>query len=84
MKITDGRITVVITMKEKSLGKWPIGNYAFDFFDCGGLKQDDNGAYIVSDVDYCICLACEWAYRCGDFIYDEIENERMVDVIELY
>ena len=81
MKITDGKLTLKITMKEKSLGKWLRGNYAFDFFECGGLKQDDDGSYIVPDVNYCICQVLDWMARKGDFRYDCDENERTVDII---
>ena len=80
MKITDGRITAVITMKEQSFGEWPTGNYAFDFFECGGLKQDDDGAYIVDDVIYCIFQTLDWLNKQGDFRYDGTENERIADI----
>lgn len=81
MKITDGKTVVEIVMKDHPPGEWSSENYAFDFFECGGLGQDDNGAYIVHDVDYCICQAIDWMNRRGDFYYDETENERMVGII---
>lgn len=38
-----------------------------DFFEVGGLEQDDNGSYIVDDIDHLVeqakdCWAC-----CGDY-----------------
>lgn len=80
MKITDGKTVVEIVMREQRFGEWPSENYAFDFFECGGLKQDDDGAYIVSDVNYCIEQAHDWVNCVGDFSCDD-GNRRMVNII---
>ena len=80
MKITDGKMTAEIIMKEQRFGEWPSGNYAFDFFECGGLKQDDSGVYIVGDVNYCIEQAHDWVNYVGDFSCDD-DNGRMVNII---
>ena len=80
MKITDGNMTAEIIMKVQRFGEWPSGNYAFDFFDCGGLRQDNSGAYIVRDVKYCVEQAHDWVNRVGDFYCDD-DNERMVNII---
>lgn len=81
MIITDGKLRASVTMKEQRFGEWPDGNYAFEFFGCGALKQDGAGAYIVPDVDYCIEQAFDWLNHDGDYRGDENGNERMVDIV---
>lgn len=62
MKMTDGEKTIEITMKvwNDFLDSYGF-DFSYDFFDAGVLSlTDDQGAYIVGDVDYCLCAALEW------------------------
>lgn len=76
MKITDGALTVEITMKvwnDSFLGYGP--DFSYDFFDAGALPvADDLQTYIVNDVVYLIDLASEWETESED-------NYLFVDVI---
>ena len=38
-----------------------------DFFKVGGLEQDDNGSYIVNDIDYLVEQAKDRWACCGDY-----------------
>lgn len=62
MKMTDGMMTVEITMKVWNDFTVSYGpDFSYDFFDAGALPlTDDQETYIVSDVDYCIDAALEW------------------------
>ena len=46
-------------------------DFEHDFFEVGGLEQDDNGNYIVDDIDYLVdqakdCWACRGGYASED------------------
>lgn len=57
MKITDGKKTVDIRiMRWNGSGYDP--DWSTDYFGAGSLAFDeDRGAYIVDDVDYCVDMA---------------------------
>lgn len=82
-KLTDGKRTVEITMQN-----WDTENHCYDcdffsdFFEVGGLKMDDDGAYLVPDVEYCIEAAHDWENFAGDFVddYNDPRFERTVFV----
>ena len=48
-------------------------DFEHDFFEVGGLEQDDNGNYIVDDIDYLVDQAKDcWACR-GDYASEDAE-----------
>lgn len=66
MKLTDGKMTVEITMK-----MWDGNSYgpdwSHDFFEAGSLEKDEEtGAYIVEDVEYCMDAAEDWQNYCWE------------------
>lgn len=78
MILTDGKKTVKITMhvwNEPNMSN----DFSSDFFEAGGLDRDEEtGAYIVQDIDYCIEQAENWRGRIGDFCDDDSGEERYV------
>lgn len=73
MKITDGKNTVEVRLhiwKNESMSE----DMSNDFFEAGGLPINDDGAYVVEDVDHCIAQADDWKNYRGDF-YDEEAEE---------
>lgn len=66
MKLTDGKRTVEITIQEWNGEEWEP-DWSADFFNAGKLADDETGASIVEDVDYCIEQAMDWKYSRGDF-----------------
>ena len=89
MKITDGKKTVEITMKiwDKARNEWKHAgeNLADDFFNVGVLPVNDDGVYVVEDVEYCIDQANDWEQCTGDYCDDELgdDDERSVMVEEV-
>ena len=88
MKLTDGRKTVEITIRD-----WSENSYGEDwsqeYFSAGSLPYDEEAdAYLVPDVDYCVDMAMsedEGGARCkydedGNFVPDDCV---IVDVTEL-
>lgn len=66
MKLTDGKTTVEITMK-----MWDGNSYgpdwSHDFFEAGNLEKDEEtGAYIVEDVEYCVSVVEDWQNYCWE------------------
>ena len=59
-KLTDGKRTVEIRMMVW-LGTQYAPDWSNDFFGVGLLPMNDDGAYIVDDVEYCIDQAREWS-----------------------
>jgi len=68
-------------LKEKSTGriseieltsdKYP-GDWSQDFFNTGELEYDeDDDAYIVNSIEYCIEQATDWANDAGDYDSEE-------------
>ena len=86
MKLTDGKRTVAIKMQTWN-GSGFDPDWSSDFFDVGGLPADDDtGASIVADVDYCIDQAQDWENRRGDYAEDapwEVDQGRSVFVADL-
>ncbi len=78
MRITDGKKTIEISMKEWEGNYWSY-DLSDDFFDTAERISGDPVVGLVADVDYCIDYANDWAERKGDF-EDEEGGERMVDV----
>ena len=81
-RLTDGKITVEITMNEWT-GNGYTPDWSHDFFAVGGLKYDDESdAYKVEDVEYCIDQARDWQNAVGDYLeYDDVDtSDRNVDV----
>lgn len=64
-KLTDGKRTVEISMMVW-MGTCFAPDWSNDFFDVGLLSTNDDGAYIVNDVGYCIDQAREWMYEAAD------------------
>lgn len=59
MKMTDGKRTIDIRMKVWN-GSGYDPDWSIDFFDAGSLPRNEDGVYVVDDVDYCIDQAREW------------------------
>lgn len=80
--LTDGKRTFGISMET-----WDGNHYspdmAAEFFEVGSLPCDDDGAYIVPDVDYCIDYARDWQDGHGDFAEDSDTKNRTVLVASL-
>ena len=59
IRLTDGKRVKAITMMV-----WQGNGYtpclANDFFEVGNLESNEDGAYIVPDLDYCVEMAMEW------------------------
>lgn len=86
MKLTDGKRTVEITMKEWNGEEWGE-DWSLDFFAAGNLEyNEENGAYTVEDVEECIEQANDWKNNTGDNA-DDLESfdpdDRLVNVDEL-
>lgn len=78
MRITDGKKTIEITMKEWEGNYWS-DELSDDFFqDLEKIGWPDKVG-LATDVDYCIDYANDWAERKGDF-EDEEGGERMIGV----
>lgn len=69
-KFTDGKQYVDLYM-----GYWQNDHYtpdfSNDFFDVGLLKMDDDGFYIVEDIEYCIEMMEDWCEGRGDYYADD-------------
>lgn len=74
MYITDGNKTVEIKMMT-----WNESTVSYDedqaheFFEAGVLEMNEDGAYIVDDVDYCIDQAEDWENQQDEntvFVYE--------------
>lgn len=77
-KLTDGIRTVGITMNEWTGSNYTI-DWSADFFNVGSLhRNDEDDAYKVDDVLYCIGQAMEWKYGTGDY-YDPDVDENEID-----
>ncbi|MBE5799368.1 MAG: hypothetical protein E7321_05385 [Clostridiales bacterium] len=83
MKLKDKTRTVEIHMQEYRYGTW-YPDWSEDFFDAGQLPYDeDEDAYIVASVDYCIEMATDWKFARGDFQEDaEIDPDDRVVTID--
>jgi hypothetical protein len=83
MILTDGKRTVNITMRVWN-GSGYDPDWSADFFNAGGLPTDEEtGAKVVEDVEYCIDQAQDWENKRGDYADVppwETEQERMVIV----
>lgn len=82
--LTDGKRTVGICMliwNGTSYGP----DWSNDFFEVGALSMNDDGAYTVQDVAYCIEQAEDWENKRGDYADDGIPDaeERYVSVKDL-
>lgn len=77
IKLTDNAKTVKIEMTHWT-GSGYTPDWSNDFFEVGGLELDENNAYIVPDVDYCVSCAQDWEKGRWDGDEDadpeEIEN----------
>lgn len=89
-KLTDGKRTVGITLREWRDEQW-TPDWSGDFFQAGGLKIADgtDDVYVVEDVDYCIDQACDWKNSRGDYYDEQFDDpnfdadNRDVDVTEI-
>ena len=82
MKMTDGKKTINITMREWN-GSGYNPDWSNDFFDAGSLSYDAaKDAYIVEDVDYCIDQANDCINHTGDFFDGEEKNENEYVFVE--
>ena len=67
MKISDGKKTVEIMMQHWN-GSGYDPDFSEEFFDSGELEYDEEeDAYKVDDVDYCIDQATDCKNCTGDF-----------------
>lgn len=67
---TQGRI-IEIEMKVWN-GEQYSPDWSNDFFEVGELQRDEeNDAYMVQDVEYCIEQAEDWENSMGDYSMDE-------------
>lgn len=80
MKLTDGKKTVEIEMYDWDFFAKREYEFSADFFT-GLSKQDESGAYIVDDVDYCIDYARDWENQRGDFCGESEESESRTVVV---
>ena len=70
--------------KQHSEWEYAGENLAYDFFEVGTLPENDEGSYVVSDVDYCVEMAQDWAEYLGDYCGEEQDDEeRRLTVEEL-
>ncbi len=77
-KLYDGTKTAEITMTEWN-GHGYDPDWSADFYDVGLLPYDEErGAFIVDDVDYCLDQADDWKNGDGDFSDDEDTEDREV------
>lgn len=58
MIITDGKKMAEITIQRWN-GNGYDPDWSQDYFDAGSLRQTEDGAYIVDDVDYCVDFAAD-------------------------
>ena len=79
MKITDGFKKVNITMKvwDKLNNEWKNAgeDIANEFFLVEPLPMNDEGTYLVRNVEDCLEQAEDWKNGIGDFSSEENENE---------
>lgn len=83
MKITDGKRTISITMKQWDGAGWS-SDFSEDFFADGKSVFDRNQeAYVVKDIDYCIEQAMDWKYGNGDYATEKdllSPSEKLVEI----
>ena len=77
MLLTDGKKTAEVRLVEwNGSGYGP--DWSLDFYEAGGLKRNDAGAYIVEDLGYSVDCARDWEQGRGDFAelcpWDNLEN----------
>lgn len=70
-KFTDGKRTITLELRERDpqTGQ-DRPDWSNDFYDTGILEQNEDGAFIVGDLDYLIGQALDWKYSAGDFYED--------------
>lgn len=75
-RLMDNKKAVEIRMYGANGVEW-----SDDFFEVGNLEYDEEkGAHVVSDVDYCVEQANDWKNGVGDFYnpdVDEIEDREV-------
>ena len=77
-RLTDGKQTIEITMQIWT-GPGYSPDWSGDFF--GPLPYDEEQeAYIVEDVDYCIEQAADWKSGIGEYNDNPDQEERAVEV----
>ncbi|MBQ6621933.1 MAG: helix-turn-helix domain-containing protein [Mogibacterium sp.] len=80
MRLTDGKRTIEITMREWDGVNWGQ-DIAGEFF--AGAELIDNDPYTaLADIDYAIDNAKDWESHAGDYDDDD-ETERLVEITEL-
>lgn len=85
VRLIDNNKAVEISIREWDEENSQYGpNWAADFFEVGNLKtvEDDELAYAVDDVDYCIEQANDMVAGEGDFAGEPQPNQ-FVDVTEI-
>lgn len=78
-RLTDGQRIVDIMMRIWDPYKNDFTpDWSNDFFQVGTLPYDDEeDAYLVKDVEYCIDQAENWKYGVGDFYNDDDTQEEL-------
>ena len=86
MKLTDGRRTIEISMYTIN-GADRGEDWSHDFFEAGALRKlPGSDIAVVTDVEYCIDQANDWANMTGDFAADKdtaLCGDRVVTVEEI-
>ena len=80
MKLTDGRMTVEITMKiwNGENGSWGC-DISTEFFE--DVREFDEGVAVVEDVGYCVEMARDWEGGVGDY-YDLPDDEERAVIVD--
>lgn len=71
-KFTDGKRTITLELREHDpqTGQ-DRPDWSNDFYDTGILEQNEDGAFIVDNLNYLVDQALDWKYGIGDFLEDE-------------
>ena len=65
---TDGNRTISLALHEIDTRDGQLlPDWSNDFYDTGCLEQDNDGSYIVHDVNYLVEQALDWKYSTGDY-----------------
>lgn len=77
IRLTDGKFIIQVEMIEFQNGvEFP--DYSADFLMWGLLIYDeDNEAYVVRDLDYCIDQMLDWEIGIGDYEYPRMSSTRI-------
>ena len=66
MKLRDANFKINLFMRNWTGNGWSR-DLSEDFFEAGGLPVDENGFYLVNDVQYCVDQAEDYRMGRGNF-----------------